>query len=93
MKNVTEINKPIVDALRMSAALPGATEKGRLHVLYGDQFKPVGYLAHIPSNDMGIRGIGPVFEDRFFATESLQDAIELLKLPHDRLPGGAKRRE
>jgi hypothetical protein len=97
VQNVTEINKPTVNALRMSTPLPCVTERpepsprgGHLHLLYGDQFKPVGYLVHRPTNDFGIRAGQDVYEDRYFTTETLPDALELLRLPHEKLPGGAK---
>ena len=92
MNNVIEIKKPVVDALRMSAALPHAAKRGHLHILYADQFRPVGYLAHKPTNDRGLRGFETIYEDRYFATESLEDALKLLELSHDELPGGAVRR-
>ena len=92
MNNVIEINKPTVDALRMSVPLPKAAEAkdGHLHLLYGDQFKPLGYLVHKPTNDMEIMDGMAIYEDRYFTTDVLADALELLKLPHEQLPGGPK---
>lgn len=92
MKNVIEINKPTVDALRMSIPLPKASEPkdGSLHILYGDQYKPIGYLVHKPTKEMEVMdGVG-IYDNRYFTADSLADALELLKLNHDELPGGAK---
>lgn len=92
MNNVIEMNKPTVDALRMSVPLPKAAEshEGYLHILYGDQYKPVGYLVHKPTNKMEIMDGMTIYEDRYFAAEALSDALDLLKLAHEQLPGGPK---
>ena len=75
MKNVIEINKPIVDALRTSARLPETpgTVGASLHVMYGDQFKPSGYLVH--------RFLALKQRDRYFVTESLSEALKILQVP------------
>lgn len=62
--------------------------------MYGDQFKPVAYLAHKPSNAK-LRGNEwgeVIYEDRYFTAESLAGAMDILKLRHEELPGGPKKR-
>lgn len=92
MNNVIEINKPTVDALRMSIPLPkaAAPDEGNLHILYGDQYRPIGYLVHKPTNDMEIMDGRTIYENRYFTTETLSDALELLRRSHEQLPGGAR---
>ena len=79
MHSTIEINRPLVAALRMSEALPNTHEHGagNLHVLYGDQYRPVGYLVEKIANDDAWESLDP----RFFITTSHSEAMNLLATP------------
>lgn len=84
MHPTLEIQRPLVAALRMSEALPNTHENGagNLHVLYADQYRPIGYLVEKISNDDAWESLDP----RFFITTSHAEAMRLLALPFAELP-------
>ena len=83
MHTAIEIYRPLVAALRMSEALPNTEENGgTLHVLYGDQYRPVGYLVEKTAMDDNWESQDP----RFFVTDSHPEALRLLNLPFAELP-------
>lgn len=84
MQTAIEINKPLVAALRMSEALPDTQDHGvgKLHVLYGEHYRPVGYLVE----KMALEDSWESFDPRFFITTSHVDAVQLLGTPFAELP-------
>lgn len=84
MHTAIEIDKPLVAALRMSEALPNTHEHGmgNLHVLYGDSYRPVGYLVEKVAVDDPWDSLDP----RTFITTSHPEAMELLGAKFSELP-------
>src|SRR5690606_11484056 len=84
MPKTIEMDKTLVAALRMSAALPGTQRygSGHLRVLYGDQQTPVGYLVEKIAVDDQWEANDP----RFFITSDHATALELLGTPYRKLP-------
>lgn len=84
MHTAIEIDKPLVAALRMSAALPNTQDHGTgtLHVLYGEHFVPVGYLVEKVNRADKWESLDP----RFFITTSHEEAVQLLAMPTSGLP-------
>ena len=84
MHTAIEIEKPLVAALRMSEALPNTHEHGlgSLHVLYGDNYRPVGYLVEKVAVDDPWDSLDP----RTFITTSHPEAMELLRAKFNELP-------
>ncbi len=85
MHTTIEIEKPLVAALRMSEALPNTHQhgSGNLHVLYGDNFRPVGYLVE----KVGVDDPWDSLDPRFFLTTSHPEAMRLLGATFSELPG------
>lgn len=86
-KNIVELDKVLVNALRMSAALPGTQShgSGHLHVLYAEDHTPVGYLIEKVAVDDQWEANDP----RFFVTTDHTVALELLGTPYRKLPARA----
>lgn len=84
MHTAIEINKPLVDALRMSEALPNTQSHGtgNLHLLYGEHYRPVGYLVEKVNPADHWESLDP----RFFLTTSHEEAIKLLTMAPSELP-------
>jgi hypothetical protein len=84
MQKTIEISKPLVAALRMSEALPETQEvgSGNLHLLYGDHFRPVGYMVEKICVDDAWESNDP----RFFITTSHAEAVKLLGVSFKELP-------
>jgi hypothetical protein len=84
MHSTIEINRPLVAALRMSEALPNTHENGAgtLRILYGDQYRPVGYLVEKSTTEDAWESLDP----RFFITTSHAEAMRLLSVPFAELP-------
>lgn len=84
MHNAIEISKPLVAALRMSEALPETHDdgSGHLHVLYGEHYRPVGYLVEKIAVDDAWESTEP----RFFITTSHSEAVNLLHTLYKELP-------
>jgi len=84
MPKAIEIDKPLVAALRMSEALPDTHDagSGSLHVLYGEHYRPVGYLVEKVAVDDAWESTEP----RFFITTSHGEAVKLLQTPFKELP-------
>ncbi|HEX9782254.1 MAG TPA: hypothetical protein VGA56_05915 [Opitutaceae bacterium] len=84
MHTAIEIDKPLVAALRMSAALPNTQDHGTgsLHVLYGEHFVPVGYLVEKVNREDNWDSLDP----RFFITTAHDEAVRLLAMPPSELP-------
>ena len=68
----------------MSEALPNTHENGagNLHILYGDQYRPIGYLVEKNNNEDAWETLDP----RFFITTSHAEAMRLLSTPFPELP-------
>ena len=84
MHTAIEINKPLVAALRMSEALPNIPDvgNGSLHVLYAEQYQPIGYPVEKNAHDDAWESLEP----RFFITTSHAEALHLLAVPFVELP-------
>ena len=83
MHTAIEIYRPLVAALRMSEALPNTEDAGgTLHVLYGEQYRPIGYLVEKINLEDNWESQDP----RFFITDSHAEALRLLTLPLAELP-------
>ena len=84
MQTAIEITKPLVAALRMSEALPNTQEigSGNLHILYGEHYRPVGYLVEKLTVEDAWESLDP----RFFITTSHAEANQLLATPFRELP-------
>jgi hypothetical protein len=84
MSTTIEIEKPLVAALRMSEALPNTHDHGpgNLHILYGDHYRPVGYLVEKVAVDDPWDSLEP----RSFITTSHAEAMRLLALQPSELP-------
>jgi hypothetical protein len=83
MHTAIEIYRPLVAALRMSEALPNTEASGgTLHVLYGEQYRPIGYLVEKTNLDDNWESQDP----RFFLTDSHAEAVRLLSVPFAELP-------
>lgn len=84
MQTAIEIDKPLVAALRMSEALPNTHEQGvgKLHVLYGEHYRPVGYLVEKTALEDSWESLDP----RYFITTSHAEAMQLLATPFAELP-------
>ena len=84
MHTTIEIEKPLVAALRMSEALPSTHDQGagNLHVLYGEHYRPVGYLVEKIEVDDPWASLDP----RYFITTSLAEALRLLATVTAALP-------
>ncbi|BET65194.1 hypothetical protein ASA1KI_01120 [Opitutales bacterium ASA1] len=84
MHTAIEIQKPLVAALRASAALPNTQDHGTgtLHVLYGEHYVPVGYLVEKVNRADSWEALDP----RFFITTSHGEAMRLLALDPAELP-------
>ena len=84
MHTAMEINKPLVEALRMSEPLPNIHDVGvgTIRLLYAEHFRPVGYLVEKIVQDDAWESLEP----RFFLTTSHAEAMELLAAPYDQLP-------
>jgi hypothetical protein len=84
MHAAIEIEKPLVAALRMSEALPNTNEHGTgsLHVLYGEHYRPVGYLVE----KVNLEDKWDSLEPRCFITTSHDEAVRLLAVHPRDLP-------
>lgn len=84
MHSAIEIDKPLVAALRKSEALPNTHEEGsgKIHVLYADGFRPVGYLVEKLCPEDHWESMDP----RFFITTSHGEALRLLATAFADLP-------
>lgn len=84
MHTAIEIYQPLVAALRMSEALPNTAEggNGTLHLLYGEHYRPVGYLVKKTAMEDNWESQDP----RFFLSVSHGEAMQLLNLPFADLP-------
>ncbi len=84
MHSTIEIYRPLVAALRMSEALPNTEENGagKLHLLYGEQYRPIGYLVEKTALEDNWESLDP----RFFMTTSHAEALRLLNTPFAQLP-------
>ena len=83
MHKAIEIDKPLVTALRMSEALPNTHEEGsgKMHVLYGEHYRPVGYLVE----KVAVENPWDSLDPRFFITTSHTEAIHLLTVSYGEL--------
>ncbi|MFH1496443.1 MAG: hypothetical protein ABII82_01335 [Verrucomicrobiota bacterium] len=86
-KNIIELDKTLVNAMRMSAALPGTQHhgSGHLHVLYAEDQTPIGYLVEKVAVDDQWEANDP----RFFVTTDHAAALGLLGTPYRKLPARA----
>lgn len=68
----------------MSEALPNTQGEGtgRLHILYGDGFKPVGYMVE----KICVTDAWESMDPRYFITTSHAEALRMLSLEFEELP-------
>ena len=83
MQKAIEIDKPLVAALRISEALPNTHEEGsgKLHLLYAEQYRPIGYLVE----KVAVENPWDSLDPRYFITTSHPEAIRLLTIPYGEL--------
>ena len=84
MHTAIEIDKPLVAALRVSDALPNthAEGSGKMHLLYGEHYQPVGYLVE----KVAVENPWDSLDPRYFITTSHAEAIGLLEVAYSELP-------
>lgn len=84
MQKAIEIDKPLVAALRISEALPNTHDEGsgRMHLLYGEHYRPVGYMVE----KVAVENPWDSLDPRYFITTSHTEAIHLLTAAYSELP-------
>ena len=82
--SVIEISQPLASAFRMSEAFPNTENggAGRIHLLFDEENRPVGYLVH----RVNVGDAWETLDPRYFITTSHAEAVALLGIGFADLP-------